>query len=179
MPAGALIRVFASGSVAVPGRVDRLPTSIRLRLRVRVCLPDGTRGDNRAVRALLPVALVAALAVAASGSALTWRPSAAWLTQAWCIHTREGPWSANTGNGYFGGMQFAPQTWKRVGGRSDPSFAHPGDSAFPFAVSPGEQLYRAWLLWPHDGGSWRSWGAVGVTCAQSKVTRVVPTLSHA
>jgi hypothetical protein len=29
------------------------------------------------------------------------RRLAAWL----CIHRREGPWNANTGNGYFGGLQ--------------------------------------------------------------------------
>jgi hypothetical protein len=30
-----------------------------------------------------------------------------------------------------------------------------------------EQLYRAWLLWKHDGRSWRSRGAVGASCSQS------------
>src|SRR5204862_7323512 len=109
-------------------------------------------------------ALLAALAVlvlATTASAASWQPSSTWLAQARCIHLKEGPWSANTGNGYFGGMQFSAQTWKRVGGRTHPAFSHPGDAAFPFTVSATEQLRRAWTLWQLDGRSWRSWGAIG------------------
>lgn len=113
--------------------------------------------------------LVAAPALAGSSpaplSATTWQASASWLAQARCIHLKEGPWAANTGNGYFGGMQFSAETWKRVGGKIDPAFTHGGSTAFPFAAAPQEQLYRAWLLWRHDGHSWRSWGAVGAACS--------------
>src|SRR3954468_17907386 len=94
------------------------------------------------VRAPLLAAL-AALILAAPAGAETFDPSAAWLAQAQCIHLREGPGSAHTGNGYFGGMQFSAQTWKRVGGRTNAAFAHPGDPAFPFTVSAAEQLRRA------------------------------------
>jgi hypothetical protein len=113
------------------------------------------------------VALIATLALTIPGSALASSPPAAWLVQAGCVHSHEGPWTANTGNGYFGGMQFSAQTWVRAGGQAVAAFTHPGDAAFPFAVSPGEQLYRAWLLWRRDGGSWRSWGAVGAACART------------
>jgi hypothetical protein len=116
------------------------------------------------VRAVL-VAGLAALLLAWPASAARWSPSPTWLAQAKCIHLKEGPWSANTGNGYFGGFQFAATTWKRMGGRTDPAFTHPGDPAYPFRVSIGEQLYRAWLLWKHDGGTWRSWGGVGAACS--------------
>jgi hypothetical protein len=118
------------------------------------------------VRAL-PAVLIAALALTASATALSWSPSATWLAQAACIHRQEGPWTANTGNGYFGGMQFAAETWVRAGGDAQPAFAHPGDPRFPFSVSARLQLYRAWLVWRHDGGSWRSWGAVGASCTLS------------
>lgn len=87
-----------------------------------------------------------------------WHAPAWWLRQAVCIHSKEGAWNANTGNGYFGGMQFLLSTWRSVGGPS-----------YPHLVSPREQLYRAWLVWdrdagrPHDGiGSWREWGTAGV-----------------
>jgi Transglycosylase-like domain len=124
------------------------------------------------VRAVLTTGL-AALALALPASAATWSPSPEWLLQARCIHQREGGWRANTGNGYFGGMQFAARTWLRAGGKADPAFAHPGDPAYPFGASAAEQLYRAWLLWKHDGGSWRSWGAVGESCATLSM-RVLP-----
>jgi hypothetical protein len=106
--------------------------------------------------------LLAAPAWGAGGS-----PSAAWLAQARCVHLREGAWTANTGNGYFGGMQFAAKTWRRAGGKADPSFSHPGDPGYPFSASAAEQLYRAWRVWKADGGSWRSWGAVGAACSSA------------
>jgi hypothetical protein len=99
------------------------------------------------------------------GNAQSSSPPAEWLAQARCIHVHEGPWTANTGNGHFGGMQFSAKTWLSMNGHAVPAFSHPGDPAFPFAVSPSEQLHRAWLLWLHDGRSWRSWGAVGATCS--------------
>jgi transglycosylase-like protein len=107
----------------------------------------------------------AALALAVPASAAHSGYSQEWLVQARCVHVREGAWTANTGNGYFGGMQFSARTWKRVGGKPDPAFTHPGNAAYPFTASAQEQLYRAWLLWKHDGGSWRSWGAVGAACS--------------
>lgn len=116
------------------------------------------------MRAVL-VTGVAALVLAWPATAAKWHPSATWLLQARCVHVKEGPWSANTGNGYFGGFQFAAATWKRVGGATDAAFAHPGDPAYPFSASASEQLYRAWRLWRRDGGTWRSWGAIGASCA--------------
>jgi resuscitation-promoting factor RpfA len=116
------------------------------------------------VRSVL-IATVVALAFAAPGSGANWTPPAAWLVQAQCVHRHEAPWAANTGNGYFGGMQFSMQTWTRVKGAKVAAFKHPGDPSFPFTASQTEQLYRAWLLWKKDGGTWRSWGAVGAACS--------------
>jgi hypothetical protein len=118
------------------------------------------------VRSLLLV-VFAALTLAGAGTAQPWHPSAAWFAQAHCVHVHEGPWTANTGNGLFGGMQFSAQTWLRMKGPFVPAFAHPGDPAFPFTISAHEQLHRAWLLWLRDGRSWRSWGAVGTSCARA------------
>jgi hypothetical protein len=44
-------------------------------------------------------------------------------------------WHINTGNGFFGGLQFDLQTWASVGG-----------SGLPSDASAGEQEYRATLL---------------------------------
>ncbi len=76
-----------------------------------------------------------------------WHAPKWWLRQALCIHHFEGAWNANTGNGYWGGMQFLPSTWYSVGGTTP-----------AYLVSPREQLYRAWLVWRRDGGSWAEWG---------------------
>ena len=76
-----------------------------------------------------------------------WHATPSFLRAALCIHSREGAWNANTGNGYFGGMQFLISTWRSVGGPS-----------YPHLVSPREQLYRAWLVYRRDGNSWHEWG---------------------
>ena len=117
------------------------------------------------MRAALAIGL-AALVFAWPAAAGTSGYSAVWLGQARCVHLKEGSWRANTGNGYFGGLQFAAKTWLRAGGKPDPAFRHPGDPAYPFRASVHEQLRRAWILWRRDGGSWRSWGAVGAACGR-------------
>ena len=107
----------------------------------------------------------AALLLALPASAAETGYSTEWLTQARCVHLKEGPWAANTGNGFFGGLQFRAATWLRAGGAPDPAFKHPGDPAYPFRASVQEQLYRAWVVWKRDGGTWRSWGGVGAACS--------------
>lgn len=111
------------------------------------------------------LALIASAAIASAARAESTQLPSGWLAQAMCIHRHEGPWTANTGNGYFGGMQFRPATWLRVKGPKQVAFAHPGDPAYPFSASPTQQLQVARLVWSRDGNSWRSWGAVGATCS--------------
>lgn len=78
-----------------------------------------------------------------------------WYSQALCIHSREGAWNAATGNGYEGGMQFLRSTWLSVGG---PTYGWHWASQ----ATPKEQLYRSFLVWRRDGGSWSEWGTRGL-----------------
>lgn len=56
-----------------------------------------------------------------------------------------GDWRANTGNGFYGGLQFLPESWWLVGGRG-----------LPHEASRDEQILRAerllaiqgWVAWP-------------------------------
>ncbi|MEX2504111.1 MAG: transglycosylase family protein [Egicoccus sp.] len=57
-----------------------------------------------------------------------------------------GNWSINTGNGYYGGLQFNLQSWRGVGG-----------SGYPHHNSREEQIYRAELLLDRQG--WGAWPA--------------------
>lgn len=118
------------------------------------------------MRVVLISAVLAVLFVSTAGAG-TWQPPARWLAQAQCIHHHEGAWTANTGNGYFGGMQFAAATWTGMKGPKDAALTHPGDPAFPFRVPMLQQLRIAWLVWAHDGHTWKSWGAVGAACSKS------------
>ncbi len=57
-----------------------------------------------------------------------------------------GNWHINTGNGYYGGLQFLPESWYMVGGRG-----------LPHEASREEQIYRAKLLLAIQG--WKAWPA--------------------
>ncbi len=55
-----------------------------------------------------------------------------------------GDWSANTGNGYYGGLQFGLDSWADVGGETRPDLA-----------SRNEQIMRAETLEDSQGfGAW-------------------------
>ena len=43
-----------------------------------------------------------------------------------CIHQGEGAWTDNTGNGYYGGLQFSQATWEAAGGTQYAAESRPG-----------------------------------------------------
>jgi LysM repeat protein len=57
-----------------------------------------------------------------------------------------GNWSINTGNGYYGGLQFSASSWRAAGG-----------SGLPHQASRGEQIARAKVLQSRQG--WGAWPA--------------------
>lgn len=57
-----------------------------------------------------------------------------------------GNWSINTGNGYYGGLQFTVSSWRAAGGKGLPS-----------AASKAEQIARAKTLQSKQG--WGAWPA--------------------
>ncbi len=56
-----------------------------------------------------------------------------------------GKWSTDTGNGYSGGLQFAPSTWKAYGGKGDASDASPAEQK---RVARKVQAAQGWDAWP-------------------------------
>jgi hypothetical protein len=95
--------------------------------------------------------LVLPLAARASPVPRGWHAPRAWLADALCIHQHEGAWPDDTGNGYYGGMQFLESTWQSVGA--------PG---YPNDYPPRVQLFYAYKVWKRDGGSWSEWGTAGM-----------------
>lgn len=57
-----------------------------------------------------------------------------------------GNWAINTGNGYYGGLQFSLSSWRGVGG-----------SGYPHQASKAEQIKRAEIL--RSSGGWGHWPA--------------------
>jgi hypothetical protein len=86
-----------------------------------------------------------AVAPIASGSGYA-DPSnpAAWDRLAQC--EAGGNWAANTGNGYYGGLQFSLGSWQSVGG-----------SGRPDQASRETQIAMGQRLW--NQGGWRHWPA--------------------
>ncbi|OLM08435.1 hypothetical protein Ae505Ps2_6141 [Pseudonocardia sp. Ae505_Ps2] len=56
-----------------------------------------------------------------------------------------GDWSTNTGNGYVGGLQFSPSTWRAFGGQGA---AHEASRAEQIEVAKRVQAVQGWAAWP-------------------------------
>ena len=70
-----------------------------------------------------------------------------WISLAEC--ESGGNWSIDTGNGYYGGLQFSWGSWEAAGGSGNPAHA-----------SPSEQVMRGEIL--QDLQGWNAWP----TCAR-------------
>ncbi len=56
-----------------------------------------------------------------------------------------GNWSINTGNGYYGGLQFNLSTWKAYGGSGYP---HQASKSTQIAIAKKVQAAQGWGAWP-------------------------------
>jgi resuscitation-promoting factor RpfA len=89
-------------------------------------------------------AVVAApIALAGSASAAS---STTWDRLAQC--ESGGNWSINTGNGYYGGVQFSPSTWRAFGGGKYASSAHLASRSEQIAIAEKVLDGQGWNAWP-------------------------------
>ncbi|MGW6918561.1 transglycosylase family protein [Kitasatospora sp. NPDC054939] len=80
---------------------------------------DSTKATTRRHRVRVAVVAGAAVAALPVAGLVTAGPAAAAPASAWDAVARcesGGNWSISTGNGYYGGLQFAPNTWAAYGG---------------------------------------------------------------
>ena len=102
-----------------------------------------TRTPGRSLARLAVVGAVAAgvpLALAGTASAA---PESAWDKLAQC--ESGGNWKINTGNGYYGGIQFNASTWRAYGGTGLP---HQASRAQQIAVAERTLAAQGWNAWP-------------------------------
>lgn len=90
-----------------------------------------------------PVAIAAPASVAPKPVAVA-AGASVWDRLAQC--ESGGNWAINTGNGYFGGLQFTLGTWQSLGG-----------VGYPHQASKAEQIKRAQMLQARSG--WGQWPA--------------------
>ena len=104
-------------------------------------------------RALRRGAVVLTGAAAVSLGVLTGPASAAapndWDAVAQC--ESGGNWVINTGNGYYGGLQFSPSTWAAFGGQEYASNAHLATKAQQIAVAERTLDVQGPGAWPTCG----------------------------
>jgi LysM repeat protein len=105
-----------------------------------------SRPVSRKGRSLLRLALAGAVAVgvpfAVAGTANA-APDSAWDKLAQC--ESGGNWKINTGNGYYGGLQFNPTTWRAYGGAGMP---HQASRQQQIAVAERVLAAQGWNAWP-------------------------------
>lgn len=67
-----------------------------------------------------------------------------------CIAQYEsgGNWAINTGNGYYGGLQFSESTWLGYGGGSYAQFANEATPSEQIAIAEKVQAAQGWGAWP-------------------------------
>lgn len=116
----------------------------------KITIPDdGEKLTSRAV----PVVQSAPLSVTTTSKVKKASPKPAvvapsgnsvWDKLAQCESS--GNWGINTGNGYYGGLQFTVSSWRGVGG-----------SGLPSEASRSEQIARAKMLQARQG--WGAWPA--------------------
>jgi hypothetical protein len=107
--------------------------------------PEGTR-KGRTTAALAGAALLAPLGLlAATGNAAA-ADDGVWDRIAQC--ESGGNWHINTGNGYYGGLQFSAGTWRAYGGTAYAPTADQASRGAQIAVATKVQHAQGWGAWP-------------------------------
>ena len=59
-----------------------------------------------------------------------------------------GRWHINTGNGYYGGLQFSGPTWRAYGGGAFARYAHRATKLEQIRVAERVRRNQGWRAWP-------------------------------
>jgi Transglycosylase-like domain len=78
--------------------------------------------------------------------AVTFNGNSVWDTLARCESS--GNWAANTGNGYYGGLQFSVGTWNGYGGAEYAAYPHQATRQQQIAVAERLRAARGYQPWP-------------------------------
>ncbi|GAA1971180.1 transglycosylase family protein [Kitasatospora viridis] len=120
---------------------------MNLRNKPATTSTDQTTGRRRARTAVLlgAVAAVPLIGVVAANSASAASVST-WEKVAQCEST--GNWSINTGNGFYGGLQFTPSTWAAYGGTAYAASADQATEAQQISVAEKVLADQGPGAWP-------------------------------
>ncbi|MFD4574316.1 transglycosylase family protein [Streptomyces sp. NPDC058417] len=100
----------------------------------------------RTTAVLAGAALLAPLGLLAAGGTAAAADQGVWDRIARC--ESGGDWHINTGNGYYGGLQFSAATWRAYGGTAHAPTADRASRAQQIAVATKVQRAQGWGAWP-------------------------------
>jgi LysM repeat protein len=135
---------------------------------------DNTRKvrTTRTTAVLTGAALLAPLGLlAATGNAAA-ADSAVWDRIAKC--ESGGNWHINTGNGYYGGLQFSAGTWRAYGGTAYASTADKASKTAQIAVATKVQNAQGWGAWPTCSAQAGAYGNAPASSGGSATTKSAP-----
>ncbi|MDQ2584465.1 LysM peptidoglycan-binding domain-containing protein [Saccharothrix yanglingensis] len=124
--------------------------------------PSVSPAARRVAKVAVAGVIVGAPLAMAAGTASAQGSGVNWDTVAAC--ESGGNWSINTGNGYYGGLQFLPSTWRANGG-----------SGMPHQASREEQIRVAENVLVSQGiGAWPVCGPKGLGGAAAPARQAPP-----
>ncbi|MFE9775494.1 transglycosylase family protein [Streptomyces sp. NPDC005931] len=100
----------------------------------------------RTTAVLAGAALLAPLGLLAASGGAAAADGGVWDRIAQC--ESGGDWHINTGNGYYGGLQFSASTWRAYGGTAYAPTADRATRAQQIAVATKVQRAQGWGAWP-------------------------------
>ncbi|GGS70128.1 LysM peptidoglycan-binding domain-containing protein [Streptomyces violaceus] len=129
---------------------------------------NARKNQVRTTAVLAGAALLAPLGLlAATGNAAA-ADSGVWDRIAQC--ESGGNWHINTGNGYYGGLQFAPSTWRAYGGTAYAATADQASRSQQIAVATKVQRAQGWGAWPTCSARAGASGSAPAASAADPVT---------
>ncbi|MGW0971460.1 transglycosylase family protein [Streptomyces sp. NPDC002516] len=105
-----------------------------------------TANRTRTTAVLAGAALLAPLGLLAATGDAAAADSGVWDRIAQC--ESGGNWHINTGNGYYGGLQFSAGTWRAYGGTAYAPTADKASRSGQIAVANKVQSAQGWGAWP-------------------------------
>ncbi|NUR04628.1 MAG: LysM peptidoglycan-binding domain-containing protein [Streptomyces sp.] len=123
---------------------------------------------NRTTALLAGAALLAPLGLlAATGNAAA-ADGGVWDRIAQC--ESGGNWHINTGNGYYGGLQFSAGTWRAYGGSAYAPTAAGASREEQISVATKVQNAQGWGAWPVCSGRAGAYGSAPAASSGSRAT---------
>ncbi|MCX5335256.1 transglycosylase family protein [Streptomyces sp. NBC_00140] len=137
---------------------------------------DTTRDNVRKTRTtavLAGAALLAPLGLLASAGNAAAADGGVWDRIAQC--ESGGNWHINTGNGYYGGLQFSPSTWRAYGGSAYAATADRASKSQQIAVATKVQHAQGWGAWPTCSARAGASGTAPSVSSGSATTKAAPS----